>query len=106
MPSIRREVLPPRSVTSPVGAILLSTSTMLLAIAASTLLLRDHARTAEPAAPPGLFDPYALRSLSLRGGDEPPLLVRPALRCDAGRRSTPLTPPPVAQETLEAAEAR
>lgn len=88
---------------------------MLLAIAASTLLLRDRARDVEPAAPPGLFAPHALRSLSLRGGDEPPLLVRPALRCDASRRSMPLTPPPGAQvvpvvpaalETIEVAGAR
>ncbi len=91
---------------------------MLLAIAASTLLLRDRARAVEPAAPPGLFAPHALRSLSLRGGDEPPLLVRPALRCDASRRSMPLTPPPgapgpqvvpvvpAALETIEVAGAR
>lgn len=72
---MRREVLPARRAASPTGAILLSTSTMLLAIAASTLLLRDRA-----------FPP---RSTTLA----PALEIRPALRCHAPRGSVPLLPP-------------
>jgi hypothetical protein len=78
-PLIRREVLPPRRVTSPAGAILLSTSTMLLAIAASTLLLRDRAF------PPG--------SKTLSGAASTPLSIRPATPCHASRHSFPLQPP-------------
>lgn len=76
---MRREVLPPRRLTSPLGAILLSTSTMLLAIAASTLLLRERAF------PPG--------STTLRSGPNGSPIVRPATPCRASRSSFPLQPP-------------
>jgi hypothetical protein len=74
---MRREVLPPRRIASPAGAILLSTSTMLLAIAASTLLLRERALSSG--------------STTLTQRRSEPVLMRPAVPCRAS--SLPLRPP-------------
>jgi hypothetical protein len=51
--TLQREVLPPRRDVFPAGEILLSTATMLLAIAASTLLVSERARD-RTARPPSL----------------------------------------------------
>lgn len=85
---MRREVLPPRRLTSPLGAILLSTSTMLLAIAASTLLLRERA--------------FPAGSTTLRAPSGP-LIMRPATPCHARRSSFPLQPPTAEGPALRAA---
>ncbi len=77
---------------------MLSTATMLLAIVASTLLLHDRAQRLEATATTGppRMPQSLLRSMSLRGAEDMPLLIRPALRCDASPRSLPLTPPTAA----------
>jgi hypothetical protein len=74
---MRREVLPPKRIASPAGAILLSTSTMLLAIAASTLLLRERA--------------FSKGSTTLAPGKSEPVMIRPVTPCRA-TRSMPLIP--------------
>jgi hypothetical protein len=89
-----REVLSARRAASPVGALVLSTATIILALAASSVLLRDSAVDwrLRYRVPPTLA-PLPPRMLSEAELPPPPRL-RPATPCSRSRSSQPLRPMP------------